>query len=165
MKSAYAIDTNVPIVANGKTSQAGSDCVAACVGMLKKLQRKGKVLLDENGFILQEYRRHLSPSGQPGLGDEFFKWLWDNQGNTRYCIRVAITALDDDGCEFAEFPGDPALASFDPSDKKFVAVTLAYKKNAEIINASDTDWWIYQGPLKDHGITVRFLCPELMTDN
>ena len=159
------IDTNVPIVANGKTPQAGEKCVLACINALLELRRNGQVLLDAQGFILQEYRRHLSPKGQPGLGDEFFKWLWDNQGNVSHCIQVAITAKDRQGSDFSEFPNDHALKNFDHSDRKFVAVVLAYDKPAKIVNASDTDWWLYRTALKKHGIKIKFLCLELMVTN
>lgn len=165
MRSAYVIDTNVPVVANGKTPQAGEDCIAACMEALRTLRSKGGILLDESGFILLEYRRHLSPSGQPGMGDEFFKWLWDNQGNVHYCTQVAITALDEEGSNFSEFPNDPALKKFDPSDRKYVAVVLASGNAAQILNASDTDWWIYRKTLKTHGVRIKFLCPELMAAN
>ncbi len=162
MRSPCVVDTNVPVVANGKTPQASENCVAACIRELVTLRKNGKVLLDESGFILQEYRRHLSPRGQPGMGDEFFKWLWDNQGNERYCLKVSVTPNDDDGYDFSEFPTDFELDNFDRSDRKFVAVALAYGGMVHILNASDTDWWIYREALESYGIAIRFLCPELM---
>jgi len=163
MKCASVVDTNIPVVANGRASHVGEDCVETCIRALRRLQREGKILIDESGFIIDEYRSHLSPTGQPGLGDEFFKWLWNNQGNTKYCIRVDVTPLDDEGCNFSEFPDDPALESFDRSDRKFVAVALCHG-NAQILNASDTDWWNFRGALEIHGIQICFLCPELMPE-
>lgn len=164
MSSVAVIDTNVPVVANGKTPQASQDCVMTCIDALLTIREKGQILLDESGFILQEYRRYLSPAGQPGAGDEFFKWLWDNQGNVRYCRRVAVTVLDEEGCDFAEFPKDPELKAFDRGDKKFVAVALASGRVAQILNASDTDWWHFREVLEKQGMKIRFLCPELMTE-
>jgi len=64
--------------------------------------------------------------------------------------------------EFAEFPADEQLANFDPSDRKFVAVALAAGDAPPILNASDTDWWPVRRALDAHGLTVKFLCPELM---
>ena len=121
-----------------------------------------RVLLDDKNLILIEYRRNLHPSGQPGTGDAFFKWLFDNQANLEQCRRVAVT-LDPDR-EFEEFPDDPALTSFDRNDRKFVAVALASGTEPKVLNASDTDWWDYRGELHRHGIVVVFLCPELMSD-
>lgn len=162
MKEAVVIDTNVPVVANGKTSQAGHQCILACIEALETAKGNQRVLLDSIGLILDEYRRNLSPSGQPGLGDAFFKWLWDNQANTDHCGRIGITPSDTDNSSFAEFPNYPELASFDQDDRKFVAVALASGKNPPILNASDTDWWNHREVLKHHGVGVRFLCPELM---
>lgn len=86
------IDTNVGVVANGKHEPADLDCIAACVRALIKA-RKQVVIVDEDFLIFDEYRRYLSPSGQPGPGDAFFKWLWDNQGNQRYCLKEKIVQL------------------------------------------------------------------------
>lgn len=70
-KELVVIDTNVGVVANGKHEPAGLDCQAACMKALKKA-RKQVVVLDEGLLILTEYRRYLSPKGQPGAGDAFF---------------------------------------------------------------------------------------------
>lgn len=162
MRAAVVVDTNVAVVANGKTSQAGIDCISACITELGEIRAHRRVFVDHDGLILEEYRRHLSPSGQPGPGDAFFKWLWDNQGNLRHCKPVEITPLDGNGQSFAEFPDDPALAGFDRDDRKFVATALASGGHPPILNASDTDWWNYRVALSRHGVKVRFLCPELM---
>ncbi|HSG40959.1 MAG TPA: hypothetical protein VLE27_15070 [Thermoanaerobaculia bacterium] len=157
------MDTNVAVVANGRTPQASQECVAACVQSLRMLRDRHTVLLDDLGRIFDEYRRHLSPSGQPGLGDAFFKWLWDNQCNPGHCRQVRITPTNDDR-GFEEFPDDPALSDFDPSDRKFIAVAIASGETPPILNASDTDWWNHREALSRNGVTVRFLCPELMAE-
>jgi hypothetical protein len=156
------MDTNVAIVANGRSPQAGDHCVNTCIKTLLALrERQRLLLLDDLGLILEEYRRYLSPSGQPGSGDAFFKWLWDNQGNPKYCRQVRITPMDDPR-RFEEFPDDGELARFDPSDRKFVAVAIASLENPPILNAADNDWWDYREALRRHGVEIRFLCPELM---
>ncbi|HET6383334.1 MAG TPA: hypothetical protein VFJ58_08090, partial [Armatimonadota bacterium] len=104
----------------------------------------------------------LSHSGQPGVGDSFFKWLWVNQENLQTCRKVVITPAKQHERGFEEFPDDPELARFDHSDRKFVATIIASREKAPIVNASDTDWWDYGDALKRHGVTVLFLCPELM---
>jgi len=154
------MDTNVAIVANGRSPQAGISCVENCIAQLLDIRERSRMLIDESGLILEEYRRHLSPSGQPGPGDAFFKWLWSNQANQEYCLQVPITPSEERG--FEEFPSDPELAQFDRADRKFVAVALASGESVQILNASDTDWWIYRDALSQHGITVNFICPELM---
>ncbi len=161
MNKWVVIDTNVGVVANGKHEPAELSCVAVCVEALQTA-RKQVVVVDEDFYIFDEYRRYLSPSGQPSAGDAFFKWLWDNQGNPRYCLKVKIVATSSWKENFKEFPNDPDLEDFDASDRKFVAVAVACGKAPPILNASDTDWWHYQEALRRNGIKVDFLCPELM---
>ena len=156
------MDTNVPIVANGATPQASDDCVLSCIAVLEDIRKNCCLLIDDACLILDEYRRHLSPSGQPGPGDAFFKWLWVNQANASKCRQIAITLDSSRG--FVEFPNDPALEGFHNDDRKFVAVSVASNSQPLIMNASDSDWWLYRTALKRCGIRVRFVCPDLMKD-
>jgi hypothetical protein len=163
--STFVVDTNVPIVANGEADHViDPKCVLASLAALRKVTKRGVLLLDSAGLILKEYRasRHLRLSGQPGAGDAFVKWAHDNQANPRRCRRIAVTPNPDDDTDFVEFPDDPALASFDRSDRKFVAVALASGAHPEILNATDTDWWHYREVLQSHGVTITFLCPDQM---
>ncbi len=159
-KTEVVVDTNVPITANFKAGQADSECEAACIRALRQVQTERRTLLDDKWLIIEEYRKHLSHSGQPGLGDAFFKWLWENQANPRHCRYVSITRHADR--EFADFPDDLRLEPFDRSDRKFVAVALASGTGPELLNATDTDWWHDRQALVENGINVVFLCPELM---
>jgi|SRR6185295_17128940 len=161
MNRSSVVDTNVAVVANGKAPHAGVGCVRACVDALVEIQSRGRLLLDDCGEILIEYRRHLSPSGQPGVGDAFFKWLWSNQANPERCRKVSINPVAEPRC-FEEFPAALDLSNFDPSDRKFVAVAIASGENPPILNAVDSDWWTHREPLRRQGVEVRFLCPELM---
>ena len=161
--SEVIVDTNVAVVANGFTQQASDECVERCVAELECIVNGCVVVLDSGGLILEEYQKKLNFSGHPGAGDSFFKWLFFNQANPEHCRKVAITPHADHG--FEEFPDDPTLANFDRDDRKFIAVALASKINPPILNASDTDWWNYLDTLKQHGIEVSFLCPELMKRN
>jgi hypothetical protein len=156
------IDTNVAIVANARTPHAGPDCVIACVEALSSAIEHRIVLIDDMMRILDEYRRRLSLSGQPGPGDRFVKWLWLNQANDEHCRAVTILPRGLVG-DFAEFPSDRALASFDLDDRKFVAVAVSSGLAPPILNASDTDWWDHRVALERNGIRVEFLCPALMT--
>jgi len=158
--SSLVMDTNVAVVANGK-SHAGDECVQVCIDTLLAIRKNHRLLLDRLGLVLDEYRKRLSPSGQPGPGDAFFKWLWNNQENPEHCQQVHITPTRDPQ-QFEEFPDDPNLAGFDPSDRKFVAVAVASRERPPIMNASDNDWWDYREALQRHGIEILFLCPELM---
>ncbi len=161
MDCAVVIDTNVGIVSNGKHDKASVDCIAACIRALDGA-RAGVVVIDDAMRIMDEYRRHLSPKGQPGAGDAFFKWLWDNQGNTARCRQVTITPIGGSSSDFAEYPMDPALATFDPSDRKFIAVARASGLDPDILQATDSKWWQLRDDFQRCGLKVEFLCPELM---
>jgi len=125
--------------------------------------RQCLIALDDEMHILQEYSNNLSISGQPGPGDFFMQWVWDNQANPQHCEKVHITPKDEGGEDYEEFPQDPELGGFDRSDRKFVAVARASAYAPRILNATDTDWWHYRAILARHGVVVEFLCPGLMT--
>ena len=76
---AVVVDTNVLVVANDPSHDAGPDCVIACVDLLEAIRERSIVVLDESRFIWSEYEGYVSYSGQPGIADAFFKWLHDNQ--------------------------------------------------------------------------------------
>lgn len=156
--SGFVVDTNVAVVANGRTLQAGPACVTACVAALRAA-RDGIVVLDDGRRIIREYMNNLSLSGQPGAGDLFMKWVFDNQAvEDRYEL-VPLTQQSGDPDDFAEFPADIALKNFDRSDRKFVAVALGSNNAPEVLNAVDSDWWDFRHALSKYGIQIAFLCP------
>ncbi len=158
--SAFVVDTNVPVVANGNSIQADPDCVIACIHALTEIRERGVIILDDALLILGEYMRNLSLSGQPGAGDLFMKWVWTIQADPTHCQRVAITPTADNLNSFVEFPSDADLKAFDRSDRKFVAVALASGSTPELLNAVDTDWANHFAALTRNGIRLKFLCPQ-----
>jgi len=159
---AYVVDTNVAVVANGAADHATPDCVLSCLDWIERVRKNGIILLDSAQLILKEYMNHLSLSGQPGAGDAFMKWVWVNQANPRCCEQVPITPNPSDENDIKEFPDDPNLQGFDPSDRKFVAVALISRKNPQVLNAVDTDWWNFRRVLRKYGVRIVFLCPDMM---
>ena len=157
---AFVVDVNVAIVANGKSPQADLDCMARCVDALEDISTKGLIVLDDDMRILSEYLRHLSPKGEPGLGDAFMRWVWEHQAVVERCERVILTPSGPGEADVAEFPADPALASFDRNDRKYVAVALASERHPNILNAVDPDWWQYKDALARNGARLQFLCPQ-----
>jgi hypothetical protein len=154
------VDTNVPLTANG-AADASPDCVMACVDALMEiLSDKRPLVIDDDRRILREYMRKLSPSGQPGLGDGFLKWVLTNQANPSRCVQVSITPRSHDEDHFEEFPDDPDLSSFDRADRKFVAVACAHPECPPILEALDTKWWGWREALARAGVTVTFLCQD-----
>lgn len=158
----YVIDTNVLITANGKHKNASDEDAFVCQNFLVNCI-KVRVSIDSMELIFKEYFTHASLSGQPGIGDAFLKRLWDNQYNDSICEQVDITPHP--VREFEEFPDDESLADFDRDDRKFVAVAVGSRFDAVICNATDTDWWDYRHAFKKLGITIQFLCPELMAED
>jgi hypothetical protein len=153
------VDTNVAIVANGHDTHVGERCQLACVRCLQELVRRGVIVLDRLGLIFEEYRTYLRPSGQPGVGDAFLRHLFDHQYDPAKCELVEVTPLVGCARGFQEFPDDQALADFDPSDRKFVAVARASLRNPVIFNATDSDWGEFEEILTRHGVQVEQLCP------
>ena len=154
---AKVIDTNVLIVANEKAEHASLDCLFHCVTALEEA-RQQIVVIDDGFRIFNEYQHQVSPSGQPGLGDAFLLWLLQNWANPQRCEAVTLTPNHLNS--FDEFPDDPDLATFDPSDHKFVAVANASVNAPEIMNAVDSDWWHFRHILAKNKILVRFICPD-----
>jgi hypothetical protein len=151
------VDTNVPLVANGE-SEASPACIVSCTTTLKKLMQEGRIVIDNAWRIIGEYKHKLSPSGQPGPGDAFLKWVLSNHANPARCIQIAITTLDNDADDFEEFPESLRSIGFDRSDRKFVAVAVAHGGSPPILQALDSKWWGWRKHLEAEGIKVDFLC-------
>jgi hypothetical protein len=153
----YVVDTNVPIVANGRFASDDSDqpsvaCRKAAVKFLRSVLASGKILIDLAGEIRAEYRRHLNPSGQPGVGDRFYQAILLSA--PQRIERVSLPKGDDG--EFVDLPQALIDASFDPSDRKFAA--LAKREQVPVANATDSDWLDHRVMLSENEIRVEFLC-------
>jgi hypothetical protein len=121
--------------------------------------KAGQIVIDDDWLILRAYMNNLRPEGVPGVGDVFLKWVLVNRNNLARVVQVHITPTNGQNSSFHEFPTDPRLSKFDPSDRKFVAVAVAHPEHPPILNALDTDLWIHKDALETNGITVEFLCP------
>jgi hypothetical protein len=42
----FVVDTNVPIVANGRSEQADPDCVITCIDALTEIYQQGIIILE-----------------------------------------------------------------------------------------------------------------------
>jgi hypothetical protein len=155
--SRCVVDTNVPIVANGGAKPGDArppsiECRIAAVKFLQDLLQQGRILVDLEGQIQQEYRRYLSPSGQPGVGDRFYQTILHSSP-----IRVERIDLPKrpDG-EYVHLPQSLIDSNFDPSDRKFAA--LARCESVPVFNATDSDWLNHAQILAAGGIQVEHLC-------
>lgn len=154
------VDTNLLRVANKEFEGASPQCILNCVIKLQEIKQQFILVLDNRWLIIEEYKKNAREKGQPGVGDAFLKWVLTNQFNPKHCQLVKITPRGEN--DFEEFPQDPALAKFDLSDRKFVAVTLAHPDSPPILNAVDSDWKEHQTALAAHGIKIEFLCPDIL---
>lgn len=117
------VETNVTIAANGRDTHANEVCQLHCIEFLEKLvsqQSPDLIILDDQGIIVDEYKRYLNYKGQPGVGDIFFKYLHDNMYLDGKIKLVSITPDADETRGFVELPPNP----IDKSDQKFLAVAL-----------------------------------------
>lgn len=158
----FVVDTNVPVVANGRDPNNGGkqvsiDCQLAAVTFLTTLMKSDKVFLDDANEIQEEYRRNLNPAGQPGLGDRFLQEVF--YSSPARVERVALPKSENG--EYQDLPQALIDAGFDPSDRKFAA--LAKRQGVPVANSVDSDWLHHQQLLLDNGITVDQLCGQLET--
>lgn len=160
MSTPILVDTNVALAAK-LISDAPESCVAKCIEKLKLiLAGQHRVVIDSDGRIMGEYRHKLNHSGQPTVGDAFFKWLYSNLGNEQCCEMVDITVQDEQEQIFAEFPNVTGLEKFDRSDRKFVAVANAHPDKPPILEAWDIKWVGWSEALGRAGIKVEFVCED-----
>ncbi len=162
--AAFIVDVNVAIVANGKSPQADARCQLSCVLSLEEVQQN-MICLDDGDRIFTEYRKHLPMTGQDEdvVANEFMYWLSQNCYTPSVCERVAIREHPERG--FEEFPDDPALTAFDPSDRKYAAVAYASEHSPHILNAVDSDWRDFEPELSRYGINVSELCPQNLRED
>ena len=152
------VDTNVVVVANGRSEQASADCVDTCGERLEEIMRgEMKLVLDNRWIILGEYMRNLRSNGA-NVGDRFLGWILANRD--KRCDLVPITPVNGSEYEFEEFPDDPALDDFDPDDRKFIAVACAHSEKPPILQAVDSQWWDFRDAFHRNGVTVEFICEE-----
>ena len=164
------IDTNVMVVANGKTAapQARCKCIIRCRARLAEIFRgTEKVLLDDKKRITDEYKANLNKKGYGrGHGDRFWlelmRRMWREEEKF---IRVHITSLTGNGTDFEEFPNeDASLKDFHKKDRKFVAVALAYQRDSRqespILKAEDSGWEEFRSALASHGVRVDSICED-----
>ena len=152
--TAFVVDTNVAIAANGRATHADLQCRRSCVERLAAVVKEETIAIDDAGLIFDEYARHLERSGQPGVGDLFLKHVFDHQYQPARVRRVTLRRSTDTRRGFEELPEN----TFDPSDRKFLAVAVVAK--AVVLNATDSDWDEQTALLDRLRVQVRQLCPQ-----
>ncbi len=156
MTAKLVIDTNVAIVANRRNTHASETCQNACIELLADCEELD-IVIDDMGLLIDEYANKLNPSGRPGVGDAFFKYLRNYQYSSDKIHRVKITPLNEEGTEFAELKKLNANLN-DLSDRKFLAAAVV--ASATIVNSTDSDWHKDRDLLNRLNIDIKQLCPE-----
>ncbi|MDR2870755.1 MAG: hypothetical protein LBV04_09915 [Deferribacteraceae bacterium] len=160
MKQKYClVDTNVPLTAD-KMNDSDSDlagCAIKCLEQIQDImQNYGLVLdsgIDSGRKIMGEYGKNLTKDKQ-SISYAFFMWAND------YLEHNYVTINETNG-SYKEFPTNPELNSFDPADRKFIAVANSYKdKPITIFQATDSKWLGFKEVLQTIGINIHFVCEE-----
>lgn len=147
----FAVDTNILVVANGRNTNASPSCRLAVVDFLAEMMKRGRLIIDLEGLVEDEYRRNID-LGQPGVGNLFFQ----------YFIATASERLErvslgrDKHGEFVAFLCTGDLRRFDRSDRKFGA--LSKTASCSVANATDSDWLDMRAALERDGVQVHFVC-------
>ena len=163
MEQTNVLDTNVLAVANKKADHVSNNCIFESQKLLNGIvQHVKKVSIDNQMLILNEYKNYANFSGQPNVGDIFFKWLFSNFGNTNICEIVPITLTNAEDILFQEIPNNlEGLERFDRADQKFLAVAFGSQYNVEIFEAADTDWNVLPQTMDkrdDKSIRIQHIC-------
>ena len=148
------MDTNVAIVANRRGTHADERCQLACVEQLEAVVAQDVVAIDDGRAILAEYGKHLRSSGMPGTGDMFYKHVLNLLYRPNRVRMVAVIPSEDPGRGFEELPEN----TFDPSDRKFLAVAVVAQ--AVVLNATDSDWGEHEALMHTLGVEISQLCPQ-----
>ena len=147
----HVVDTNIPLVANGSCAGVSARCRLAVIDFLEGLIHTGKIAIDIEGLIEEEYRTQLG-TGRPGIGNRFLQKFFTEAAHR--VVRVSATIDRHGHCRKLKFDG--TLKRFDRSDRKFVAVAL--ETSSTIYNATDSDWLEHKDELEKKGVRVEFLC-------
>ena len=166
------IDTNVLITANKVVNGHPDDDVFAypellknCVEVLHAItlsNSESYVVLDANGEIFDEYKRYMNFSGQPGVGNSFFKWLHDNRSSFPDSERITLNKTDNG---YAELPQQLLELGVDKDDMKFFAVSYAHSAKPVILQATDSKWLNWVETAMECGIEIVFLDEEYIRDH
>ncbi|MCY4596413.1 MAG: hypothetical protein OXC19_16635 [Bryobacterales bacterium] len=157
--TAFVVDSNVAIVANGCDTHADIQCQLTCVEKVRSVLQHGVVVIDDDGEILKEYGRQLKIQqkkgrGMSGVGNEFFIHLFNHQYSNHRVRRIAITKSADDRRGYDQLPEN----TLDRSDRKFLAVAVVAK--AVLLNATDSDWDEQKALIEKVGVELDQLCPQ-----
>lgn len=163
------IDTNVPLTAAGFNSDASADCALICEDVISRVI-KGEiaVVIDKEENVIAEYRQNMYPDPKGTRAGQFLMFLLMNRHRPS---RVRSIELEKDANGlYLDYPDrhdlwtsdDERCVSFDPDDKKWVALAVRFRKDtgtdAPIVNAADKCWLAFEAQLESAGVKQEILC-------
>jgi hypothetical protein len=156
------IDTNVLAVAEGLHPGASEACRAACIDLVRQVEKGLVVAVDSGDQIVSEYLGALRGAGRSGLGAKLATRLFRLRRSAAVCRLVDITPIDEPEGSYDEVP-DP-LRDFDIDDHKFIAVAVADEARPQIHTAVDGEWWDRRRDFVNCGVDVQYPCAVYLMD-
>jgi hypothetical protein len=126
------------------------------VNRLVKL-RDQIVMVDTLDRLMDEYQPYVNFRGEPGVGDAFYRYVFDNQYYEDRVRRVEITPSADEGRGYEELPENTMRAG----DRVVLAVAVTGK--GRVVNATDSDWAEQEELMTALNVGVVQVCPALAT--
>ena len=156
-KRRVVIDTNVIATANGHASHVDAACQLACIESLENTSKSEVTLLDDTGKIMSEYGPYVSHRGEPGPGDAFFVFIFNNQHDEDLVRKVPIRPNTDASRGYDELPSN----NLKIGDRTILATAVS--GNGEIHNATDSDWAENASTLEELNVRIKQVCPKYAT--
>ena len=66
--------------------------------------------------------------------------------------------------DYEELPTPRDGTRYDPSDRKFLAVSAAHPDRPPVLQAFDSKWWGWRDALSEVGVSIVFLCPRAIAE-
>ena len=159
------------MTAAGKNAEASPRCELECEEVVNRvLKGEIEVVLDEGDTIMAEYRRNIHPDPNGTRAGQFLMYLFLNKHRPSRIHRVRLET--NDRGHFFDYPDNedqwstevPRCKRFDPNDKKWVALAVAFKRetgsDAPIVNAADRCWLAFEPHLEAAAVTLEVLCRD-----
>ncbi len=160
--SKYIIDANVALLAGTPVSRIPADqlvCARECMRFIRDFinNPESRLVLDDEGRILKEYRNANNVGEAPNLATMFSIWAHQHLAmESQDFIHLDEIAQN----EYKEYPDDDQLKAFDPPDRKYIALAYKHPEKPPIVEASDSKWWGIKEALKKYKIELVFIDEE-----
>lgn len=169
----YLIDNNVMMAASA--SLGGSGLVARAEPLdpllrhrvhkwLSAFERSDrKIVLDEDGLIRDEYEGQMR-FNQATFAQEYGMLVLQAKIDRQQVEYVPIETELDGGDVIGKFPDHMVNIALDRADRKWIAAAHATHMYLEtmpaIVYAAETDWYVIEAQLQQHGFSLRRLLPK-----